>query len=38
MDDNDEHSLKQMLLIEVTVFGIGMDDNDKHRLKKIVCN
>jgi hypothetical protein len=37
MDDNDEHALKQLLQIEVTVFGIEMDDNDKHQQKNI-CN
>jgi hypothetical protein len=34
MDDNDEHSLKQLSPIEVTVFGIVMDDNDENQLKQ----
>jgi hypothetical protein len=34
MDDNDEHLSKQLLPIEVTVFGIEMDDNDGHELKQ----
>jgi hypothetical protein len=34
MDDNDEHLSKQLLPIEVTVFGIEMDDNDEHELKQ----
>jgi hypothetical protein len=34
MVDNGEYSLKQLLPIEVTVFGIEIDDNDEHRIKQ----
>jgi hypothetical protein len=36
MVDNDEHLLKQLLPIEVTVFGIEMNDNDEHSLKQLL--
>jgi hypothetical protein len=34
MDDNDEHPLKQLFSIEITVFGLEMDVNDEHSLKQ----